>query len=283
MVPIENVSALEVLDSRGNPTLSVTVRTGLGSGTAVVPSGASTGAHEAVELRDEDAGRYGGKGVQQAIANVEGEISDAVEGMDVTGQAELDQTLIDLDGTPNKGRLGANAILGVSLAASHAAAAGFDQPLYRYLGGAQACVLPLPMANILNGGVHADNNVDLQEFMVCPVGSETYAAGLRAVVEVYQALHRVLKKRSLSTGVGDEGGFAPALESNEEALELVVAGIEQAGYRPGEDVALALDVAASELYREGAYRLEGEGRTLSREELVGLYEEWVRRYPIVSI
>src|SRR2546427_1746250 len=249
MVPIEDVSALEVLDSRGNPTISVTVRTSLGSGTALVPSGASTGAHEAVELRDEDPRRFGGKGVQQAIANVEGEISDAIEGMDVTGQAELDQTLIDLDGSPNKGRLGANAILGVSLAVAHAAAAGFDQPLYRYLGGALACVLPLPLSNILNGGAHADNNVDLQEFMVCPVGLEDFSDALRAVAEVYHSLKGVLSGRKLSTAVGDEGGFAPQLGSNEEALEVIVEAIEAAGYHPGEAISIALDPAASECYR----------------------------------
>src|SRR3989440_3261114 len=204
----------------------VTVHTSLGSGTAVVPAGASTGAHEAVEVRDEDPERFGGKGVQHAIANVEGEISEAIEGMDVTGQAELDQTLIDLDGSPNKSRLGANAILGVSLAAAHAAAAGFDQPLYRYLGGALACVLPLPLSNILNGGAHADNNVDLQEFMVCPVGLEDFSDALRAVAEVYHSLKKVLNGRKLSTGVGDEGGFAPELDSNEEALEVIVEAIE---------------------------------------------------------
>jgi enolase len=283
MVPIENVSALEVLDSRGNPTLSVTVRTDAGSGTAVVPSGASTGAHEAVELRDEDPSRYGGKGVQQAIAHVEGEIAEAIEGMDVTGQAELDQTLIDLDGTPNKGRLGANAILGVSLAAAHAAAAGFEQPLYRYLGGAQACVLPLPMSNILNGGVHADNSVDLQEFMILPVGLEDFSEALRAVAEVYHALKKVLAARKLSTAVGDEGGFAPQLDSNEEALEVIVKAIEAARYEPGEDVAIALDPAASEFYRDGVYHLDGENRTLAPDELVELYEDWLERYPIVSI
>jgi enolase len=283
MVPIENVSALEVLDSRGNPTLSVTVRTDAGSGTAVVPSGASTGAHEAVELRDEDPSRYGGKGVQQAIAHVEGEIAEAIEGMDVTGQAQLDQTLIDLDGTPNKGRLGANAILGVSLAAAHAAAAGFEQPLYRYLGGAQACVLPLPMSNILNGGVHADNSVDLQEFMILPVGLEDFSEALRAVAEVYHALKKVLAARKLSTAVGDEGGFAPQLDSNEEALEVIVKAIEAARYEPGEDVAIALDPAASEFYRDGVYHLDGENRTLAPDELVELYEDWLERYPIVSI
>ena len=283
MVPIEGVGALEVLDSRGNPTVRVTVETPFGSGTASVPSGASTGAHEAVELRDGDAARYGGAGVLKAVANVEGEIAEAVEGMDVLDQAALDRTLIELDGTPNKGRLGANAILGVSLAAAHAGAMAQEVPLYRYLGGVQATLLPLPMANILNGGVHADNNVDLQEFMVCPVGSPSYGESLRAVAEVYHSLRKVLKQRQLASGVGDEGGFAPQLDSNEEALELVVSAIEGAGYRPGEDVAVALDVAASELYKEGSYRLEGEGRTLTREELVELYADWVRRYPIVSI
>jgi enolase len=283
VVPIEGVSALEVLDSRGNPTIRVRVETAIGSGTATVPSGASTGAHEAVELRDGDPGRYAGKGVLKAVANVQGEIAEAVEGMDVLDQAALDRALLELDGTHNKGRLGANAILGVSLAAAHAAAEVQEVPLYRYLGGLQASLLPLPMANILNGGVHADNNVDLQEFMVCPVGSPAYGEGLRAVAEVYHALRKVLNQRSLASGVGDEGGFAPQLESNEEALQLVVSAIEQAGYRPGEDIAVALDVAATELYKDGAYRLEGEGRTLSREELVALYEEWARRYPIVSI
>jgi enolase len=283
VVPIEGVSALEVLDSRGNPTIRVRVETAIGSGTATVPSGASTGAHEAVELRDGDPGRYAGKGVLKAVAHVQGEIAEAVEGMDVLDQAALDKALLELDGTPNKGRLGANAILGVSLAAAHAAAEVQEVSLYRYLGGMQASLLPLPMANILNGGVHADNNVDLQEFMVCPVGSPTYGEGLRAVAEVYHALRKVLNQRSLASGVGDEGGFAPQLESNEEALQLVVSAIDQAGYRPGEDVAVALDVAATELYRDGVYRLEGEGRTLSGEELVALYEDWARRYPIVSI
>ncbi len=218
-----------------------------------------------------------------AIANVEGEIAETVEEMDVLGQAELDRALIELDGTPNKGRLGANAILGVSLAAAHAAAACLELPLYRYLGGAQATVLPLPMANILNGGAHADNNVDLQEFMVCPVGPETFAEGLRATSEVYHALRKVLHGRGLSTAVGDEGGFAPQLGSNEEALQMIVTAIEQAGYRPGEDIAIALDPAASELYRDGSYRLQAEGRSLSSAELVDLYEGWLGRYPIVSI
>jgi enolase 1/2/3 len=283
MIPIEGVSALEVLDSRGNPTLSVTVTTAYGSGTAAVPSGASTGAHEAVELRDGDPERFGGKGVRAAIANVEGEISEAIEDMDVLGQTALDETLIELDGTPNKGRLGANAILGVSLAAAHAAAGCTELPLYRYLGGAQACVLPLPLANILNGGAHADNNVDLQEFMVCPVGADTFAEALRATSEVYHALKKVLHDRGLATAVGDEGGFAPELGSNEEALQLIVSAIEKAGYTPGEDVALALDPAATEFYKDGKYELAGEGRTLTSAELVELYGAWIDRYPIVSI
>jgi enolase len=283
MYPIESVSALEVLDSRGNPTVSVTVTTAYGSGTAAVPSGASTGAHEAVELRDGDPGRFGGRGVRTAVANVEGEIAETVEGMDVMAQAELDRALIELDGTPNKGRLGANAVLGVSLAAAHAAAACTDLPLYRYLGGAQANVLPLPLANVLNGGVHADNNVDFQEFMVCPVGAATFADAIRATAEVYHALKKILHGRGLSTAVGDEGGFAPRLDSNEEALQLIVSAIEQAGYRPGDDVALALDPASTELYRAGAYHLTGEDRVLSPAELVDLYEGWLGRYPIVSI
>ena len=281
MVPIEDVTALEVLDSRGNPTLSVTVHTGLGTGTAVVPSGASTGAHEAVELRDEDPERFGGKGVQQAIANVEGEISEAVEGMDVTGQAELDRTLIDLDGSPNKSRLGANAILGVSLAAAPAAAAGFDQPLYRYLGGAQACVLPLPLANILNGGAHADNNVDLQEFMVCPVGLEDFSDAVRAVAEVYHSLKRVLAGRKLSTAVGDEGGFAPNLPSNEDAVRVLVEAIGAAGYTPGSQVAIAIDAAATELFSDGVYHLDG--RALPPVEMAAYLTDLADRYPIVSI
>ena len=221
MIPIEGVSALEVLDSRGNPTLSVTVTTAYSTGTAAVPSGASTGAHEAVELRDGDPKRFGGKGVRNAIAHVVGEIAEAIEGMDVLGQSEIDQTLIDLDGTPNKGRLGANAILGVSLAAAHAAANATELPLYRYLGGAQACVLPLPLANILNGGAHADNNVDLQEFMVCPVGFESFAEAVQATAEVYHSLKKVLGAQGLATCVGDEGGFAPQLRSNEEALQMI--------------------------------------------------------------
>ena len=283
MIPIEDVTALEVLDSRGNPTLQVTVATPVGAGTASVPSGASTGAHEAVELRDGDPGRYGGKGVRQAVANVRGEIRELLEGMDVLDQGSVDAALVELDGTQNKGRLGANAILGASLACSAAAAQALELPLYRYLGGAQARVLPLPLANILNGGVHADNSVDLQEFMVCPVGAPSFADAIRAVAEVYHALKKLLHDAGHRSGVGDEGGFAPQLGSNEEALKLVVEAIGAAGYRPGDDVAVALDPAATELYRDGAYHLEGEGRTLSPAEMVEMYAGWLERYPIVSI
>jgi enolase len=283
VIPIEAVSALEVLDSRGNPTISVTVRTGLGAGTAIVPSGASTGVHEAVELRDGDGKRYGGKGVLKAVQNVNLDLAHAVIGLDVLDQAGIDQSMIELDRTDNKGRLGANAILGVSLAAARAAAASTGQPLYRYLGGTQARLLPLPMANVLNGGAHADNNVDLQEFMVCPVGPATFADAIRAVAEVYHALKKVLHERKLTTAVGDEGGFAPQLDSNEEALRLLVEAIGKAGYEAGRDVAIALDPAASEFFRDGRYELAGEGRTLEAAELVDLYAQWVERYPIVSI
>jgi enolase len=274
---------MEVLDSRGNPTISVTAYTDSGGGTAIVPSGASTGKHEAVELRDGDTSRYGGKGVQKAVWNVENDIAEKVIGMDISDQAALDATLIALDGTRDKSRLGANAILGVLLAGARAAAQAMDTPLYRYLGGAQAHLLPLPMANILNGGVHADTSVDLQEFMVCPVGAPSFSEAIRAVSEVYHALKGVLKKQNLATGVGDEGGFAPNLASNEEALKLIVEAIAAAGYRPGEEVALALDPAASEFFKNGTYNLAGEGRKLSAAELVDLYEAWISRYPIVSI
>ncbi len=283
MVRLTGLTALEVLDSRGNPTISVTAYTESGSGTAIVPSGASTGKHEAVELRDGDASRYGGKGVQKAVWNVENDIAEKVVGMDVLDQSALDATLIALDGTPDKSRLGANAILGVSLAAARAAAEAMGTPLYRYLGGAQAHLLPLPMSNILNGGAHADTSVDLQEFMVCPVGAPSFTEAIRAVAEVYHALKGVLKRDKLATGVGDEGGFAPSLKSNEEALSLIVEAIGVAGYRPGDEVAVALDVAASELFENGSYVLAGEGRTLSAVELVDLYEAWIKRYPIISI
>jgi enolase len=283
VVRLTGLTALEVLDSRGNPTIAVTAYTESGSGTAIVPSGASTGKHEAVELRDGDTTRYGGKGVQKAVWNVENEIAEKVVGMDISDQSALDATLIALDGTRDKSRLGANAILGVSLAAARAAADAMETPLYRYLGGAQAHLLPLPMANILNGGVHADTSVDLQEFMVCPVGAPSFSEAIRAVSEVYHALKDVLKGRKLATGVGDEGGFAPNLKSNEEALGLIVDAIVAAGYRPGDEVALALDVAASELFKNGSYELAGEGRTLTAVQMVDMYEGWIKRYPIVSI
>jgi enolase len=283
MVQLTGLSALEVLDSRGNPTISVTAFTETGSGTAIVPSGASTGKHEALELRDGDPKRYGGKGVQKAVWNVLNEIGPKIIGEDIADQARLDQTLIDLDGTTDKSRLGANALLGVSLAAAHAAAQATGMPLYRYLGGAQAHLLPLPMANILNGGVHADTSVDLQEFMVCPVGAPSYADALRAVSEVYHALKSVLKQQKLATGVGDEGGFAPSLASNEDALKLIVDAISKAGYKPGDDVAIALDPAASEFFHDGAYVLKGEGKTLTAAQLVDMYAAWIGRYPIVSI
>jgi len=280
---LRGLSALEVLDSRGNPTIAVTAHTDAGSGRAIVPSGASTGVHEAVELRDGDPKRYGGKGVTRAVANVTGEIAHRVVGFDVGEQRALDEALIELDGTPNKSRLGANAILGVSLAAAHAGAQADGVPLYRYLGGDTASLLPLPMANILNGGAHADTSVDLQEFMVCPVGATTFRDGIRAVSEVYHSLKAVLKAQGLDTAVGDEGGFAPQLPSNEDALKLIVDAIKKAGYDPGRDVAIALDPASSEFYADGAYTLKGEGRKLDSAALVTLYEDWIERYPIVSI
>jgi enolase len=283
VVRLTGLTALEVLDSRGNPTISVTAHTDRGSGSAIVPSGASTGVHEAVELRDGDPKRYGGKGVTRAVHNVTGEIADRLRGFDVLDQGGLDRALIELDGTPNKGRLGANAILGASLAAAHAAAQAKGVPLYRHLGGQGAATLPLPLANILNGGAHADTSVDLQEFMVCPVGAPTFAEAIRAVAEVYQALKKVLKSQGLATAVGDEGGFAPNLGSNEDALKLIVQAIGESGYRPGDDVAIALDPAASEFFSGGKYTLKGEGRSLDAAGLMRLYSDWAARYPIVSI
>jgi enolase len=277
------MTALEVLDSRGNPTVAVTAHTEHGTGRAIVPSGASTGVHEAVELRDGDPKRYGGKGVTRAVANVQGEIAHRLSDFDVEDQQRVDEALIELDGTPNKSRLGANAILGASLAIAHAAANAKEVPLFRYLGGEGASLLPLPMANILNGGVHADTSVDLQEFMVCPVGQTSFADGIRAVAEVYHALKSVLKSRGLSTGVGDEGGFAPELQSNEDALKLIVEAIQKAGYEPGKEVAIALDPASSEFYKDGSYVLKGEGRSLDSSALIALYQDWADRYPIVSI
>jgi enolase len=284
MSTIQRVRARQILDSRGQPTVEVEVELQSGAvGRAAVPSGASTGTHEALELRDGDASAYGGRGVLKAVANVEDELAGALAGREASDQAIVDRTMIELDGTPTKSRLGANAILGCSLAVAAAAAADARLPLYRYIGGARAHLLPVPMMNILNGGAHADNTVDLQEFMVAPVGAPTFSDALRMGAEVYQALKGVLRSRGLGTGVGDEGGFAPDLASNRDALEVIVAAIEAAGYRPGEDVALALDVAATELHRDGGYRLEGEGRTLSAGELVDLYAELVDAYPIVSI
>ena len=283
MAKLRGLEALEVLDLRGNPTVTVTAHTERGSGRAIVPSGASTGAHEAVELRDGDRQRYGGKGVTKAVANVEGEIARRLKGVDVEDQKAVDEALIELDGTPNKSRLGANAILGASLAVAHAAANAKGVPLYRHLGGDRASLLPLPMANILNGGAHADTSVDLQEFMVCAVGAPTFSEAMRATAEVYQALKVVLKTQGLATGVGDEGGFAPQLSSNEDALKLIVDAIEKAGYAPGAQVAIALDPASSEFYKDGEYRLKGEGRTLDAAGLVELYKDWSGRYPIVSI
>jgi enolase len=281
---IEEVDALEVLDSRGNPTLAVRVRLGGDvRGTALVPSGASTGVHEAVELRDDDKSRFGGKGVLKAVRNVVDVIGPEVVGMDALDQRALDGALVALDGTLNKGRLGANALLGVSLACAHAAAGCSQQPLYRYLGGSEAQVLPVPLLNVLNGGLHAQTSVDFQEFMFAPLGLPTFADALRAGSECFHALRAVLHERGENTGQGDEGGFAPSLRHNEEAIEVLLSSIERAGYTAGVDVALALDPAASELYSDGRYHLRGEGRVLEPLELVELWATWVEQYPIVSI
>ena len=286
---ISAVHAREILDSRGNPTLEVDVHLEDGAmGRAAVPSGASTGKYEALELRDGDEGRYRGKGVLKAIGHVNGEIAKAVIGASAADQAALDKLLIDLDGTKTKSRLGANAILGVSLAVAHAAAASQGVPLYKHLGGEDATLLPVPMFNILNGGKHADNSTDFQEYMVMPLGAPTFAEGLRMAVEVYHALAELIHDRGFSTTVGDEGGFAPPGLANEEAIELVTKAIEAAGYRPKDQVAIALDPAASELLakkgeHKGKYVLKRDGKTLSAEELVGLWEDWCARYPIVSL
>jgi enolase len=281
---IAAVSALEVLDSRGNPTVEVEVRLGDGSsGRAIVPSGASTGVHEAHEMRDGDPARYGGKGVLDAVANVTGEIAEAVIGLPAHDQQGLDRLMATLDGTPNKSRLGANAILGVSLANAHAAAASKGVPLYRSLGGEDAVLLPAPMFNVLNGGKHAEKSTDFQEFMFMPIGLPTFREAVRAGVECYQALKKLLGQRGLSTNVGDEGGFAPSLPSNVAAVEVLLEAIAAAGYRPGEDIALALDPATSELYADGRYTLASEGRSLSSAEMVELWAEWCERYPIVSL
>jgi enolase len=281
---ISDVHAREVLDSRGNPTLEVDVLLDTGHlGRAAVPSGASTGAHEVVELRDGDPVRYLGKGVRRAVANVNGPIAAAVLDHDAIDQRGLDRLLIDLDGTDDRSNLGANAVLGVSLATAKAAAAASGIPLYAYLGGSNAHLLPVPCMNVLNGGSHAESSVDMQEFMVVPLGAATFAEALRAGTEVYHHLKAVLKGRGLSTGLGDEGGFAPDLPSNAAALDLLMEAIASAGYEPGVDVAIALDPAMSELYRDGAYHLEGEGRVLTTAEVVDLWEDLVGRYPIVSI
>jgi enolase len=281
---IEDVIAREVLDSRGNPTVEVEVFLDGGAvGAAIVPSGASTGAHEAVELRDGDRERYGGKGVLTAVQHVNDTIRPEVMGSDAVDQVTLDRLLIDLDGTPNKGRLGANALLGVSLATAHAAAEAVGLPLYRYLGGTGARTLPVPQVNILNGGKHAIDSTDFQEFMIAPLGAPSFREALRWAAETFHALGGLLHERGFATTVGDEGGYAPSLESNEAALALIVEAIERAGYTPGEQVAIALDPATSELYSEGSYALAREGRSLSSEEMVGFWGEWLDRYPIVSL
>ena len=284
MSSIVDVIAREVLDSRGNPTVEVEVLLEDGAiGRAIVPSGASTGAHEALELRDGEEERYGGKGVLKAVENVNQIIAEEIVGMEAFDQVEIDMTLIELDGTENKSRLGANAILGVSLAVAHAAANSLDLPLYRYIGGLTARELPVPMMNVINGGVHADNKLDMQEFMIVPVGADSFREALRMGVEVYDSLKKLLKSKGLSTGVGDEGGFAPDISTPEEALGLLVEAIEQAGYEPGKAVYLAMDPAASELREDGKYVLKGIGKTLTSEGMVELYEKLIEKFPIISL
>jgi enolase 1/2/3 len=281
---IAEVTAREILDSRGNPTIEVEVLLARGGrGVAAIPSGASTGTHEAVELRDGDKSRYGGKGVLTAVKNVTETIRQVVVGLDAADQAALDELIIELDGTPNKSDLGANALLGVSLAVAKAAASAYEQPLYRYLGGVSARTLPVPMMNILNGGKHADNSTDIQEFMILPVGASTFREALRMGAEVYQSLKKVLHEKKLNTNVGDEGGFAPTLSSNRAAFEVVLAAIESVGYKPGVDIALGLDPAASEFYENGKYTLARDERTLTSIEMVDLYEQWVNEYPIINL
>lgn len=285
MSAIHDITAREILDSRGNPTLEVDVVLEDGSmGRAAVPSGASTGEHEAVELRDADEARYHGKGVRRAVEHIDTEIADALLGMDATDQRQIDRILCDLDGTANKARLGANAILGVSLAVAKAAAEYHGLPLFRYLGGVNATMLPTPMMNILNGGRHADNNVDIQEFMIMPLGADTFSDGLRMGTEVYHTLKSVLKKKGLSTAIGDEGGFAPSLASNEQALDVIMEAITAAGYTPGDDIVLALDVAASEMWKDDGYVMyKSTKEKKSREEMISWYTSLCERYPIVSI
>ncbi|MCX5678768.1 MAG: phosphopyruvate hydratase [Candidatus Omnitrophica bacterium] len=282
---IKSTIGREILDSRGNPTVEVDVVLQDGSfGRAAVPSGASTGEHEAVELRDGDKARYSGKGVRMAVSNVNGEISKAVKGKDALKQGEIDQLMIDLDGTPNKGRLGANAILGVSLAVAKAASVSKGMPLYKYIGGTKAHMLPIPMMNILNGGSHADNNVDLQEFMIMPIGAGSFKEALRWGAEVFHSLKKILHDKKLSTSVGDEGGFAPNLKSNEEAVEAILAAIDKAGYKAGKDISIALDPASSSFYENGKYILEAEPKVEnSSKDMIEFYARWVSEYPIVSI
>ena len=283
MSKISHVAAREVLDSRGNPTVEVDVTLASGAtGRAIVPSGASTGAHEATELRDGGT-RFKGKGVLNAVANVNGEISTALVGSDASNQSAIDNALCELDGTPNKSRLGANAILGASLATAHASAAERKLPLFAAIGGDEACVLPVPMMNVLNGGVHADNNVDLQEFMIMPIGASSFSEGLRWGVETYHTLKSLLHDRKLATAVGDEGGFAPNLASNEAAIAILVDAIEAAGFKPGIDISIALDPAMSELFRDGNYHLTGEGQVFTSDQLVAWWTSLVNKYPIVSI
>ena len=281
---IENIHGREVLDSRGNPTIEVEVYLTDGSmGRAIVPSGASTGEYEAIELRDGDKDRYGGKGVLKAVESVNGPLADLLTGMEATDQKAIDEAMIAADGTPTKSNLGANAILGVSLAVAHAAAASVELPLYAYLGGVHAHVLPVPMMNIMNGGKHAVNSTDFQEFMVMPVGAESFSEGLRWGVEIYQQLKKVIHDMGHSTSVGDEGGFAPSLGSNQAALDVIMKAIEAAGYTPGEQIYIALDPATSELYKDGKYHLAIEGRTLTGEEMVDFWDDWTSRYPIISL
>ena len=281
---IDDIIGRQIIDSRGNPTVEVEVTTVEGAvGRAAVPSGASTGEHEAVELRDGDKQFFQGKSVLRAVENINEEIADEIVGMSVLDQATIDEALIALDGTPNKSRLGANATLGVSLAVAKAAAQTTGLPLYRYIGGTNARMLPVPMMNIINGGSHADNNVDMQEFMILPVGFERFSEALRCGAEIFHALRSVLRQRGLNTAVGDEGGFAPDLKSNEEAIEVILKAIDDAGYRAGSQVLLGLDVASSEFYRDGSYHLAGEGRTLDADGFVGLMADWCERYPIISI
>jgi enolase len=284
MTAIVDIKGREILDSRGNPTVEVDVTLESGAfGRAAVPSGASTGVHEAVELRDGDKGRFGGKGVGKAVDSVNGEIADAVSGLDAEDQVAIDRTMIELDGTDNKGRLGANAILGVSLAVAKAAADDAGLPLYRYIGGTFASLLPVPMMNIINGGAHADNPIDIQEFMIMPISADSAAEGVRLGAEVFQALKKGLKDAGHNTNVGDEGGFAPGLKSTDDALGFIMKAVEAAGYKPGDDVVLALDAASSEFFKDGKYNLEGEGKVLDAEGMVKYYADLTSRYPIISI